>query len=207
MDIIKLDLNKTEPDLPSETEIRFQVAFLASVSASVASFVARFLFNAPLVPELLAQFIFAVAPIWMVEVAVGILGPFAKHLAFLGCTVVYLIALIAATIGFLRSVGKGESNLNRIVYPILFAIGIWFLTVTIVLPVLGAGLLGRNLRQGIVYTTITLLIIHTIYALVIVYFSRQYIDGAASPGGVGSVISRRRLVRGVGYAVLGVGIY
>src|SRR5262245_49549929 len=115
MDIIKLDLNKTEPDLPTETEIRFQVAFLASVSALAASFVARFLFNVPLVPELLAQFIFAVAPIWMVEVAVGILGPFAKHLPFLACTVVYLSTTIASPLCFLRSVAKGESNLNRIV--------------------------------------------------------------------------------------------
>ena len=207
MDIIKLDLNKAGPDLPSEAEIRFQVAFLASVSALVASFVARFLFNAPLVPELLAQFIFAVAPIWMVEVAVGILGPFAKHLAFLGCTVIYLIALIAATVGFLRSFGKGRSNHNRFVFPISFAIGIWIVTVTIILPVLGGGLLGSHLRQGIVYTSISLLIIHTIYALSIVYFSRQYIDRSASAGVVGSVISRRRLVRSVGYAVLVVGIY
>src|SRR5215467_172279 len=106
MDIIKLDLSKTEPDQPTDAEIRFQIAFLAAVSALVASFVARFLFNAPLVPELLAQFIFAVAPIWMVEVAVGMLGPFAKHLAFLGCTVIYLISLIAATMGFLSSVKR-----------------------------------------------------------------------------------------------------
>lgn len=208
MDIIKLDLNKTDPDLPTDAEIRFQVAFLASVSALVASFVARFLFDAPLVPELLAQFIFAVAPIWMVEVAVGILGPFAKHLAFLGCTVIYLIALIAATVGFLGSVGKAKSNLNRFVFPISFAIGIWLVTVGVILPALGGGLFGSHLPQGAVYTSITQLIIHTIYALGIVYFSRRYIDRTLSADGVmTSVISRRRLVRGVGYAVLAVGIY
>src|SRR5215471_16383295 len=113
MDILKLDLNKAGPDLPTQAEIRFQIAFLASVSALVASFIVRFLFDAPLVPELLAQFIFAVAPIWMVEVAVGMLGPFAKHLAFLGCTVIYLIALIAATLGFLSSVKRAGNSLNR----------------------------------------------------------------------------------------------
>src|SRR5215831_10118658 len=197
MDIIKLDLNKAEPDLPTDAEIRFQIAFLASVSALVASFVARFLFDAPLVPELLAQFIFAVAPIWMVEVAVGILGPFAKHLAFLGCTVIYLISLIAATIGYLRSVGKRENNLNPLLFAIPFAIVIWLVTVTIILPVLGGGLLGNHLRQGPVYTSITLFIIHTIYALAIMYFSRRYIDRAAFTIVPGTVISRRRLVRSV----------
>ena len=57
MDFLKLDLNRTTPDLPTENEIRFQVALLAAVPALIASFIARFLFDAPLVPELLAQFI------------------------------------------------------------------------------------------------------------------------------------------------------
>src|SRR6266567_4792733 len=108
MDFLKLDLNKATPDLPTDTEIRFQVALLAVVPALIASFIARFLFDAPLVPELLAQFIFAIAPMWMVEIAVGMLGPFAKHLAFLGCTVIYLIALIAAAIAYLRYVPRSR---------------------------------------------------------------------------------------------------
>jgi molybdopterin-dependent oxidoreductase-like protein protein/molybdenum-dependent oxidoreductase-like protein len=207
MDILKLDLNKAAPDLPTEAEIRFQIAFLASVSALVGSFIVRFLFDAPLVPELIAQFIFAVAPIWMVEVAVGMLGPFAKHLAFLACTVVYLTVLIAAAVAFLRFVKKRETSLDRYALPQSFAIAIWLITMTVVLPALGGGPFGSHLRQGAVYTSITLLIAHIIYGLALVFYARRYIDRAATTGGVGSVISRRRLVRGVGYAVLAVGIY
>ena len=40
MDILRLDLNKATPDLPTENEIRFQVALLAAVPALMASFIA-----------------------------------------------------------------------------------------------------------------------------------------------------------------------
>src|ERR1700686_3084732 len=110
MEILKLNLNKVAPDLPTENEIRFQVGLLAAVSAVIASFVARFVFDAQLVPELLAQFAFAVAPIWMVEIAVGFLGAFAKLLAFLGCAVLYLVSLMGVTIAYLQYRPSSKSS-------------------------------------------------------------------------------------------------
>src|SRR5205085_10632979 len=101
MEILKLNINQDEPRA-SVKEIRLQVALIAAIAAVAASLMARFVFGAPLVPELLAQFFFSVAPIWMVEAAVGLLGPFAKHLAFLGCVVIYLIALCAAAFAFFQ---------------------------------------------------------------------------------------------------------
>jgi len=206
MDILKLDLNKTEPELPTESEVRFQVAFLAAVSAVVASFVARFLFDAPLVPELLAQFIFAVAPIWMVEVAVGLLGPFAKHLAFLACTVIYLTALMGSVIALLRFTRRVGTNLTPFSLSISFALAIWLVTMTVILPVLGVGFFGSFLRQGIVYSSISLMIVHTIFGLALVVSKRRYID-RGNTREAGAIIGRRRVVRGVGYSVLAVGVY
>src|SRR3989442_15723733 len=101
MDYVRLDLNKPTPDLPTENEIRFQVGLLAAVSALIASFIARFLFDAPLLPEVLAQLIFAIAPIWMVEVAVGLLGAFAQPLAVCRCRVNLLVGPITAAVGYL----------------------------------------------------------------------------------------------------------
>src|SRR5262245_44815713 len=101
MDLISLHLNREEPSA-SDTEIRFQVAVIAGVTAVAISLGARFVFGAPLVPELLAQFLFSIAPIWMVEPAVALLGPFAKHLAFLGCVVGYMAALTGAAFAYLR---------------------------------------------------------------------------------------------------------
>src|SRR3989442_6640516 len=139
MDYVRLDLNKPTPDLPTENEIRFQVGLLAAVSALIASFIVRFLFDAPLLPELLAQFIFAIARIWMVELAVGLLGPFVKHLAFLACTVIYLIALIAAAIGYLRYAPRTGSTRLRYISPIVFSLLCWALSVALLIPLMGGG--------------------------------------------------------------------
>ena len=67
---------------------------LAAIAVLALSFVARYLFGIPLPPELLADFIFAVLPIWLIEFGVSLLGPFAKHLAFIGCVALYLVVLI-----------------------------------------------------------------------------------------------------------------
>ncbi|HLF83328.1 MAG TPA: molybdopterin-dependent oxidoreductase, partial [Blastocatellia bacterium] len=191
----------------TENEIRFQVALLAAVPALIASFIARFLFDAPLAPELLAQFIFAVAPMWMVEIAVGMLGPFAKHLAFLGCTVIYLIALMAAAIAYLRYVPRKDTAFARFASPIAFALSIWAVTVVVFLPAVGGGIFGSHLRQGALSTFISLLLVHSVYGLALGLAAMRYIDRPVSVRASATIISRRRLVRGVWYAVLAVGIY
>lgn len=205
MDYVKLDLNKTTPDLPSENEIRFQVGLLTAVSALAASFIVRFVFDSPLVPELLAQFIFANAPIWMVEIAVGMLGPFAKHLAFLACTILYLIALIAAVIAYLRYVPTVK--LSRYVWPMVFTLLTWAVTAVILIPLMGGGMFGGHLRQGALITSAWLLVVHVVYGFCLALTVAKYIEPPVSDSAPAKIISRRRVVRGVGYAVLAVGIY
>ena len=207
MDILKLNLNKATPDLPSETEIRFQVGLLAAVPAIVSSFIARFVFDAPLVPELLAQSFFAVAPIWMVEIGIGLLGPFAKHLAFLGCSLLYLIALMAAAIGYLRYGPRQRSQGAQIAQAMAFAFLIWVITVLIFLPLVGGGVFGSSLRQGAALTFVSLLLIHLVYGAAFVLARMRYVDRPGSLDAPATVISRRRVVRIVGYSVLAVGIY
>jgi molybdopterin-dependent oxidoreductase-like protein protein/molybdenum-dependent oxidoreductase-like protein len=207
MDILKLNLDRAAPDQPDENEIRFQVALLAAVPALVASFIARFGFDAPLVPELLAQFVFAIAPIWMVEIAIGLLGPFAKHLAFLACTVLYLIALMAAAIAYLRFVPATEPGNARRVLQFTFALLIWAITVSLLLPAIGSGIFGSHLRQGASVTSIWLLVNHCVYGVALLLATMKYIDRPSSPDAPATVISRRRVIRIVGYGVLAVGIF
>jgi DMSO/TMAO reductase YedYZ molybdopterin-dependent catalytic subunit len=207
MDILKLNLNKATPDSPTDTEVRFQVALLAAVPAVASSFIARFMFDAPLVPELLAQQIFAVAPIWMVEIAVGMLGPFAKHLAFLGCTLLYLIVLMAAAIGYLRYAHRKDSRFAQYARPIAFAFLIWTITVVVFLPASSGGFFGSHLRQGAPFTSISLALVYAVYGVALALASLRYIDRPASADAPATVISRRRVIRIVGYGVLLVGIY
>src|ERR1044071_288323 len=96
MEILKLNLVRPDADAPTENEARFQVALLTGLIGLATSFLARFTIDAPLIPELLAQAFFAILPINFIALVVGFLGPFAKHLAFLGFVVLYLIGLIAA---------------------------------------------------------------------------------------------------------------
>ncbi|MEK6284168.1 MAG: molybdopterin-dependent oxidoreductase [Acidobacteriota bacterium] len=207
MDILKLDLNKAAPDLPTESEIQFQVGLLAGVAALIAGFIARFVFDAPLVPELLAQFIFAIAPIWMVELAVGMLGPFAKHLAFLGCTVIYFIALIGAALAYLRYAPGRGSTLSRYVWLVAFSFLMWAFTAVLLIPLLGGGMFGNRLRQGALFTSAWLLVVYALYGIALRVASAQYIERPISANAPGRIVSRRRVVRGVGYAVLAIGIY
>jgi DMSO/TMAO reductase YedYZ molybdopterin-dependent catalytic subunit len=206
MEILRLNIDRTEKP-PSEGEVRLQVALLAAMSAIAASLIARFAFDAPLVPELLAQSIFAVAPIWMVEAAIGLLGPFAKHLAFVACVVVYLIALIATAIAYLRFAPARPSIFARRMSVAAFAVGLWAVTLFVVIPILGGGIAGRYLRQGTLFTSVSLLIVYAVYGAALAWTSKLYIEKPITADGKNNLISRRRIVRGVGYAVLVVGVY
>ena len=203
MEILRLNIDQTEKP-PTMSEVRLQVALLAAMWAIAASLVARFVFDAPLVPELLAQFIFAVAPIWVVEAAVGMLGPFAKHLAFVACVAVYLIALISAAIAYLRFVPAQLPTFARRISIVVFAFALWAITLFVVIPILGGGLAGRYLRQGVWFTSISLLIVYAVYGVALQLTSKFYIEKPITADGKNNLISRRRIVRGVGYAVLAV---
>ncbi|MFP5261784.1 MAG: molybdopterin-dependent oxidoreductase [Blastocatellia bacterium] len=206
MDILRLNIEKDAPP-PAEAEVRLHVAAMAAMAAVAASLIARFVFGAPLIPELLAQFVFAVSPIWVVEVAVGFLGPFAKHLAFLACVVAYMVALTAAAFAYLRYSWPHESVLVRLGAVAGFAFITWASTLLLIIPALGGGLAGRYLRQGVSYTSVSLFLVHMIYGASLAAASRLYLE--KPPGGDAgrAILGRRRIVRGVGYTVLAVGVY
>ena len=150
MEILRLNINQDEPQATLE-EIRLQVALIAAIATITASLIARFVFGAPLIPESLAQYFFSVAPIWMVEAAVGLLGPFAKHLAFLACVVVYLFALTAAGFGFFQLLPSPRTAIARRAALGGFAAVVYLLTLLVIIPIHKWGirqLMSRALAQG-----------------------------------------------------------
>lgn len=207
MEILKLDLKKTAPDQPSEREVRFQVALLSALACAVASFIARFVFDAPLLPELLAHFIFAVMPISVIEVGVGLLGPFAKRLAFIGCVVLYILALLGAALAFIRFSERFKNRAPAGALALAFTTLIWAVTVFLILPVLGAGVLGRYLRQGPVYSSLSLLAVFAVYGIALAIISRLYIERPEIAQANNYRLNRRRFIRGIGYAVVAVAAY
>lgn len=206
MEILRLNINKDEPQATLK-EIRLQVALIAAIITVAASLIARFVFGAPLIPELLAQYFFSVAPIWMVEPAVALLGPFAKHLAFLACVVVYLIALTAAGFGFFQLLPSPRTTVARRAALGGFAAAVYLLTLLVIIPILGGGIAGQYLRQGPLATSVALLLTHAVYAASFILAARAYLDGDGAVVAQSKLLSRRRVVRGIGYAGLAVGVY
>jgi len=207
MDILKLDIAKTEPDQVPESEIRFQVALLAGVAGLCAALIARFAFRAPLVPEMMAQLIFAIAPIWVVEIAIGMLGPFAKHLAFLGCTIIYLALLVLASIAFLRYVDHKSSLSSKRFFIAGFAFAIWAITMLALFPLLGGGWFGLYTQQGALYSSLSQLVVCAIYGAALALVSTFYIDKPEIAERNRRWLERRRVVRAIGYSVLAVGAF
>ena len=67
--------------------------------------------------------------------------------------------------------------------------------------------MAARLRQGALFTSSSLIIVHAVYGLALGFAAMRYIDRPASASAPATIISRRRVVRGVGYTVLVVGIY
>jgi hypothetical protein len=84
---------------------------------------------------------------------------------------------------------------------------VWALTILVVLPAVGGGVFGSHLRKGALYTSVSQLVIYAVYGLALGLASMRYIGPPVSASVPATIISRRRVVRGVGYAVLAVGIY
>ncbi|MEN3332927.1 MAG: hypothetical protein V7641_2292 [Blastocatellia bacterium] len=206
MDILRLNINQDEPQA-SLKEIHLQVALIAAFAAVTASLIARFVFAAPLVPELLAQFFYAVAPIWMVEPAVALLGPFAKHLGFLGCVVVYLITLTAAAYAFFQFAPASASAIVRRITLGAFVLFVYLITLLIIIPLLGGGIAGQYLRQGVLATSMTLLLTSAVYGAALFFGGRAYLERDNANVSQSKLLNRRRVVRSIGYAVLAVGVY
>lgn len=211
MDILKLDLARTEKELPSEGETRFQVAMLASLVGTVASLLARFVFDAPLLPELFVQAFFTILPINLIAFVVGFLGPFAKHLAFLFFVLIYAAMLAAAAYLFLRFakkfIHKPEPGRQTLEWYFAFLTLLWLVTTVIIIPIFDGGLFGRYLRQGAIYTSISSFVVLAIFTATLGFVAKLYTDKPEVAQTHNHRFSRRQVVRGIWFAILAVGIY
>src|SRR5215471_7442177 len=211
-----LNIDGRPSDQPSARELQFQAAVLASAVTVTVSLLSRYILRAPLVPEVLSDFVFAVLPISLVEAGVSLLGAFAKQLGMLACVVAYFLALTGSAFVFL--------GLNRRVSApgiVILVIFTWAATLLVLFPLLGAGLLGANLRQGRTAASMWMLAIYSVFAIAVSYFSARYLGAQPEPAAEGSnsgavqsgrsrpatLIGRRSIARWTFYAILGVAFY
>jgi DMSO/TMAO reductase YedYZ molybdopterin-dependent catalytic subunit len=215
MEILKLDLSKAIAEPPTRRETQFQIALLSSLAATVVSLIARFVFDAPLIPELLAHSFFAILPINLIAFVVGFLGPFAKHLAFLGCVLIYATALTAAAYFYLgyvsknshAAIAKPKSKIQNLKSQSGFLFTLWAITLLVILPLLDGGLFGRYLRQGALFSSLSLFVVFALFTASIHFVAKLYVEKPAVAQLNNHRFSRRQVIRGIWLAVLAVGVY
>jgi hypothetical protein len=235
MDILKLDLLKTEADVPTERETRFQIALLSALAGTAASLIARFVFDAPLLPELFVQAFFAILPINLIALVVGFLGPFAKHLGFLSFVILYAALLTAVAYAFLgfysktiqnpkskttqgsqpeavqnaepEAIQNPKSKIQNLKWLLFFGISLWLLTMLVILPLFDGGLFGRYLRQEAFYASLSLFVVLALYTTSIGFIANLYLKKPEVAQTHNHRFSRRQVVRGIWGAVIAVGAY
>jgi DMSO/TMAO reductase YedYZ molybdopterin-dependent catalytic subunit len=177
-------------------------AVYATLAMVLAMVVGRFTVGTPLIPELIAQQIFALVPPVLFTPLIRTFGFWAKWLAFALAIVGYIAGGLALGWGYGR-----WSRAPSIAMGCLFGGAIWLVVMTIVLPLLGAGFFGTRLRAGIWVGAGGLLVLHLLYGALLGWLAGPTpSEGRAQQPGqaASSGLERRALLRGlVGLPMVG----
>jgi DMSO/TMAO reductase YedYZ molybdopterin-dependent catalytic subunit len=125
-------------------------------------FVGRFTLGTPLIPELMAEQLFALIPLDLFSLGIRLFGLKAKYLAFWG--MVGLFVLIGVCLGVLFT-WLGNHHWLKAHWRGGLAYGslLWALFGSVGSPLLGAGLFGANLEGGLLLSSSSLLILYWVY--------------------------------------------
>jgi DMSO/TMAO reductase YedYZ molybdopterin-dependent catalytic subunit len=205
MDYIDLNLSGKTESPPSKSEIALQASFLAAAALIALMAVGRFIFHLPLLPELIADWAFAVMPASFAEDIITMFGAFAKRLGFIGCSIAYLTALTIVGTAYLGWIDK--KRLSATLSGMVFGASIWLTTVSALIPLLGGGMFGRNLWRGALISSISLLIYHLIYGVVVVRLRSAFGARADLAQTGGRLLNRRTALRTVMIAIVGAAAY
>ncbi|HEU4391119.1 MAG TPA: molybdopterin-dependent oxidoreductase, partial [Blastocatellia bacterium] len=224
MDLIRLNIAGKQPAPLTETEFRHQSAVLSAVCAVAVSLLLRFTAGALLIPELLADRLFALIPIRIVEFGVSLFGPFAKHAAFVGCTVIYgaFLTLLASEVLRWSSTPPREAVDPRPEHPsfgawriALVSGSIFAVNALILIPILGGGFAGLRLPQSLWLTTASLALASAVQGAALIVAPRILEPSSSVGSGLEGTVSerlrlltsRRRLLRLAGYSVVALAVY
>lgn len=159
---------------------------LAAASVLVGlMFLGRLSLGVPLVPELLAEIVFAWVPLPLFALTLGLLGAWAKPVAFVSLVGLYVVLLTFWGWGTLRWI-----EAKRPAPAWLRAWGSAVLLWTLTVIGLFRELTGPQAMGGIAFSLGSLLLLHSIYGFGLALFPR----GSGAPRQAGSGPERRPLV-------------
>ena len=170
--------------------------FVGALVMTALMFLGRFAFGTPLIPELMAERLFALIPMDVFSLGIRLFGPKAKYLAFWG--MVGLFVAIGALLGslftwlYLHRRRKGAWLAG-----LAYGTALWALFGFVGSPVLGGGLFGADIEGGPLLASGALLILYWVYGLALALLSTRLLRSPAEapePANppVGSLDSSRR---------------
>lgn len=191
-DLLRLNLTGP-PDEGPTAEDRALVAGLAGAVASLVVAAALWWgLGAPLVPLRVADAIFAVMPISIVEFGVSFLGPWAKRFAFAGCVAGYLVIL-----AFAARVLVERRPRPSIAEGLAFGAGVWLAASLTIVPLVGGSVFGVGWGPNAAVAAAALLASGLVYgATVAVSVARLERDDDLARRGA-RIASRRALFGGL----------
>ena len=133
-------------------------------------FPGRFYLDTPLIPELMAQKLFATITPKLFSFFIGLLGFYAKPLAFIASLVIFIAFMTAlgTLFPFALKLFKGRAKGAGLIY----SLAIWALFAFAFLPALDAGVLGAKLRAGALLSAGSMLVLFIIYSLLLIWVGR-----------------------------------
>lgn len=138
------------------------VAFAATLVMLVVMFVGRFTLGTLLLPELIAQQIFALVSPPLFTLGIRLFGAWAKWVVFILAILGYLAGGMGLGWLYARLTLHhrwAPSIWSGLAYGAL----VWMAVMTLGMPLLGAGLFGRAMRAGLLHGAFGLLTLHLLY--------------------------------------------
>lgn len=143
-------------------------------------FLGRFTLGTPLIPELMAERLFALIPMDLFSLGIRLFGLKAKYLAFWGMVGLYLV--IGAALGpvFIWL------QLNRPFKAtwrggLIYGTALWILFGFIGSPLLGGGLFGTDIEGGLLLASAPLLVLYWVYGVVLALLSSAPLNRRQGP--------------------------
>jgi DMSO/TMAO reductase YedYZ molybdopterin-dependent catalytic subunit len=178
--------------------------FYATLVMLALMFVARLTLRTPLVPELVADRIFALLPISLIEFGVQTVGIYAKKIAFVGC--VFLFIAVASLVGALACrVFKNlpERPIRAGVF--LYAAAFWYVSLGLAMPGFASAIFtGVTIQMAL--GAIVLLAIYIIYGVALGP-SLAHLARRSEAESLTTVISRRALLASLAVVAAGSFLY
>lgn len=120
-------------DSPELARAQRTAALLATLILLVLMFIGRLTIRTPIVPELMADRIFALVPISLVELGVQTVGIYAKKMAFVGCVLLFVaVGTLVGSLAFRVMKDLPERPVQFGIF--LFAVACWYVSLSVVTP-------------------------------------------------------------------------